>query len=124
MLSDSPPEGDVIWTDAGVQGAAKFVQRAWRLVDELAGIAARLGTPAPTEFSAAALDVRKLTHAALVKVEEDIQRLRFNRAVAQIYDLANKLSTAVGAIESRRSVTICVSPSARRQTFLCNYLRR
>jgi leucyl-tRNA synthetase len=100
VLSDSPPEGDVIWTDAGVQGASKFVQRAWRLVDELAGLAAPLGTPAPAEFSAAALDVRKLTHAALVKVEEDIQRLRFNRAVAQIYDLANKLSAAVGAVES------------------------
>jgi leucyl-tRNA synthetase len=100
VLSDSPPEGDVIWTDAGVQGAAKFVQRAWRLVDELVGLAAPLGTPAPAEFSATALDIRKVTHAALVKVEEDIQRLRFNRAVAQIYDLANKLSAAVGTIES------------------------
>ncbi|MDR3407265.1 MAG: leucine--tRNA ligase [Methylovirgula sp.] len=98
VLSDSPPEGDVIWTDAGVQGAAKFVQRAWRLVDELAGLAAPLDAPKPAEFSVAAADVRKLAHAALLKVEEDILRLRFNRAVAQLYDLANKLSAAVGAI--------------------------
>ncbi|MEW6437353.1 MAG: leucine--tRNA ligase [Pseudomonadota bacterium] len=100
VLSDSPPEGDVIWTDAGVQGAAKFVQRAWRLVDELAGLAAPPDAAAPAEFSAAAAEVRKMAHAALVKVEEDILRLRFNRAVAQLYDLANKLSAAVGAIES------------------------
>ncbi len=98
VLSDSPPEGDVIWTDAGVQGAAKFVQRAWRLVDELAGLAAPLDAPKPAEFSTAAAEVRKLAHAALLKVEEDILRLRFNRAVAQLYDLANKLSAAVGAI--------------------------
>jgi len=100
VLSDSPPEGDVIWTDAGVQGAAKFVQRAWRLVDELAGLAAPPDAAKPAEFSAAAAEVRKIAHAALVKVEEDILRLRFNRAVAQLYDLANKLSAAVGAIES------------------------
>jgi leucyl-tRNA synthetase len=98
VLSDSPPEGDVIWTDAGVQGAAKFVQRAWRLVDELASLAAPLDAPKPAEFSAPAAEVRKLAHAALVKVEEDILRLRFNRAVAQLYDLANRLSAAVGAI--------------------------
>ena len=100
VLSDSPPEGDVIWTDAGVQGAAKFVQRAWRLVDELAGLAALPGAAAPAEFAPAAVEIRKAAHAALVKVEEDILRLRFNRAVAQLYDLANKLSAAVGAIES------------------------
>ena len=98
VLSDSPPERDVIWTDAGVQGAAKFVQRAWRLVDELASLAAPRDAAKPAEFSAEAAEVRKLAHAALVKVEEDILRLRFNRAVAQLYDLANKLSTAVGAI--------------------------
>ena len=40
VLSDSPPERDVIWTEEGVQGAAKFVQRLWRLVGELKGLAA------------------------------------------------------------------------------------
>jgi leucyl-tRNA synthetase len=100
VLSDSPPEGDVIWTDAGVQGAAKFTQRAWRLVEELAGLAAPPDAAMPQGFSAAALDIRKAAHAALIKVEEDILRLRFNRAVAQLYDLANKLSAAIGAIES------------------------
>ncbi|TAL80463.1 MAG: leucine--tRNA ligase, partial [Beijerinckiaceae bacterium] len=79
MLSDSPPERDVIWTEEGVQGAARFVQRAWRLTGELAGIAAPSEAPVPNQFSTAALDVRKAAHGALLKVGEDIARLRFNR---------------------------------------------
>ena len=100
VLSDSPPERDVIWSEEGVQGAAKFVQRLWRLIGELAGIAAPAGTPQPAQMSAEATGIRRAVHMSLIKVEEDIERLRFNRAVAQIYDLANKLSAAIGAIES------------------------
>ena len=100
VLSDSPPERDVIWTEEGVQGAAKFVQRLWRLTGELVALAAEPDAPAPDEFSPAAAAVRKAVHASLLKVEEDIERLRFNRAIAQVHDLANKLGAAVGAIEN------------------------
>ncbi len=99
MLSDSPPERDVIWTEEGVQGAAKFVQRAYRLTGELAVAAAPGEAPVPNAFSAPALEIRKAAHGALLKVEADIGRLRFNRAIAHIYDLTNKLSAAIGAIE-------------------------
>ncbi len=99
VLSDSPPERDVIWTEEGVQGAAKFVQRLWRLSSELAEIAAPAGTQLPEKFSPAATDIRKAVHMSLIKVEEDLERLRFNRAVAQVHDLANKLSSAIGSIE-------------------------
>ena len=61
VLSDSPPERDVIWTDDGVQGAAKFVQRAWRLVDELAGLAAPPGTPRRPNFLPRPRRVRKMS---------------------------------------------------------------
>ncbi len=44
----------------------------------------------------------RAAHGSLIKVEEDIERLRFNRAVAQIHDLANKLSAAVGDIETAK----------------------
>jgi leucyl-tRNA synthetase len=100
MLSDSPPERDVIWTEEGVQGAAKFIQRIWRLVDELAGLAAPVAAAVPNHLSPAALEIRKAAHNALLKLEEDLKRLRFNRAIAQIYDLANRLSSAVGAIDT------------------------
>ena len=100
MLSNSPPERDVIWSEEGVQGAAKFVQRLWRLMGELKWLAAPPGTPLPANPSDAAAAVRRAAHMRLIKVEEDIERLRFNRAVAQIYDLANKLSAAIGEIET------------------------
>lgn len=98
ILSDSPPERDVIWTEEGAQGTARFIQRVWRLVNELADVAAPGDARQPPTFSEAATAVRKAAHNALIKVEEDFLRLRFNRAVAQIYDLTNRLSTAIGDI--------------------------
>ena len=100
MLSDSPPERDVIWTEEGVHARAQFVQRLWRLVGELAGLAAPVGTPPLAFIGGEAADIRKATHGALLALGDDIEQLRFNRAIARIYDLANKLSAAVGAIES------------------------
>jgi len=98
MLSDSPPERDVIWTEDGVQGAARFVQRLWRLTGEIAAVAAPAGTPAPASFGADATAIRKAAHRALIRIEDDVERLRFNRCVAHIYELANALSAAIGAI--------------------------
>ena len=99
MLSDSPPEKDVIWTEEGVHARAQFVQRLWRLIGELAGLAAPVGARAPAAVGPAAAEIRKETHGALLALGDDIEHLRFNRAVARIYDLANKLSAAVGAID-------------------------
>ncbi|HLN86201.1 MAG TPA: leucine--tRNA ligase [Candidatus Limnocylindrales bacterium] len=97
MLSDSPPERDVIWTEEGVQGAWRFVQRLWRLVGEIAGIKAP--TTRPAAFGEQALTVRKTAHRALAHVSDDIDKLRFNRCVAHIYELANALGDAIGQIE-------------------------
>jgi|SRR5579885_467209 len=94
MLSDSPPDRDVIWTEEGVQGATRFVQRLWRLTNELAELAAPAGTAKPAQFSGDALNVRKAAHAALANVSEDIERLRFNRAIAQVYQATNSLTDA------------------------------
>jgi leucyl-tRNA synthetase len=101
MLSDSPPERDVIWTEEGVQGAWRFVQRLWRLNGEIAGIT---GPDArPKEFGPEALNVRKAAHRALANVSDDIARLRFNRCVAHIYEFANALSDAIGAAQTAPS---------------------
>ena len=97
MLSDSPPERDVEWTEDRVQGASRFVQRLYRIANELADIGAKSGTPKPTEFSEAAAAVRKAAHTALARVGEDIEKLRFNRCVAHIYEAANAIGAAVDA---------------------------
>jgi leucyl-tRNA synthetase len=101
MLSDSPPDRDVIWTEEGVQGAWRFVQRLWRLIGEIAEIEAPAARPG--QFGNEALAVRKAAHRALANVTDDIAKLRFNRCVAHIYECANALSDAIGAAETAPS---------------------
>jgi leucyl-tRNA synthetase len=98
MLSDSPPERDVIWTEEGVQGSWRFVQRLWRLIGEIAAVKAPAARPAT--FGEQALAVRKAAHRALAAVSDDIDRLRFNRCVAHIYECANALGDAIGSAET------------------------
>jgi leucyl-tRNA synthetase len=90
MLSDSPPDRDVIWTEAGVEGAHRFVQRVWRLVSETAP-ALSGARPAAAKDGAAA-EVSKAAHKTLKAVGEDIGKLAFNKAVARMYELTNVLS--------------------------------
>jgi leucyl-tRNA synthetase len=90
MLSDSPPERDVIWTEFGVEGAHRFVQRVWRLVNEAAPALAGIeGRPAHEGEAAA---ISRVAHKTLKAVGEDIERLAFNKAVARIYELVNALA--------------------------------
>jgi leucyl-tRNA synthetase len=98
MLSDSPPERDVEWTERGVQGAARFTQRLWRLVGEMADIAAKAPAARPDSFTEPALAVRKAAHGALAKVTDAIEKLHFNVAVAHIYELANALGSAIAPL--------------------------
>ncbi len=97
MLSDSPPERDVIWTEEGVQGASRFVQRLWRLVNEVAERAGKAALPLPAEIGAEALELRRASHKALHDVGADIERLAFNRCVAHIYTHANALGRTLDA---------------------------
>jgi leucyl-tRNA synthetase len=95
MLSDSPPERDVLWTDEGVQGAWRLMQRLWRLVDEASSQGAKKGAKPPKELSPAAQELRRAAHRAVDAVARNIEGLRFNTAVAAIYDFANKFHTAL-----------------------------
>jgi leucyl-tRNA synthetase len=91
MLSDSPPDRDVIWSDERVQGASRFVQRLWRLVNESAEVGAAAPAARPAAFSADALALRKATHGALDKVSAGIERLHFNVCLAYIREFSNAL---------------------------------
>jgi len=100
MLSDSPPERDVEWTERGVQGAWRFSQRLWRLVGEAAEIAKLAPAERPDQFGPAALGLRKATHRALNRVTDDIEKLHFNVCVAHIYEFANTLNGVIGDVGS------------------------
>ena len=91
MLSDSPPDRDVIWTEDGVAGAYRFVQRVWRLVGELAPRLPPVGSGSPGDDAS---DLRKTAHRSLAAVGQSIDALRFNVAVARIYELVNAISSA------------------------------
>jgi leucyl-tRNA synthetase len=100
MLSDSPPERDVEWTERGVQGAWRFSQRLWRLAGEGAEIGRKAPAERPAEFSPAALALRKASHRALANVTDDIEKLHFNVCVAHIYEFANVLNGVIGDMGS------------------------
>src|SRR5712672_1204193 len=91
MLSDSPPDRDVIWSDERVQGASRFVQRLWRLVNESAEIAKTAPSARPAAFGPDALVLRKAAHGALDKVSTGIERLHFNVCLAHIREFTNVL---------------------------------
>jgi leucyl-tRNA synthetase len=95
MLSDSPPDRDVIWSEEGVQGASRFMQRLWRLVNESAEAAKIAPRDRPASFGADALALRKATHGALDKVSTGIERLHFNVCLANIREFANDLADAL-----------------------------
>ncbi len=88
MLSDSPPERDIEWTDEGAEGCWRFVQRIWRQVTETDTAAAGDET--------ASLELRRAAHRAIAAVTEDLDALRFNRAVARVYELSNAIQASSG----------------------------
>ena len=91
MLSDSPPDRDVIWSDERVQGASRFVQRLWRLVGSSVAFARAAPAARPTSFSSDALALRKAAHGALDKVSAGIEKLHFNVCLAYIREFSNAL---------------------------------
>ena len=95
VLSDSPPDRDVIWTEAGVDGASKRVQRIWRLASEAAARGAPNGATAPAETGEAATALRRAAHGALARVGDGVERFHFNICIAAINELSNALSQAL-----------------------------
>ncbi|MEN3975328.1 leucine--tRNA ligase [Emcibacter sp. SYSU 3D8] len=92
MLSDSPPERDLDWSESGIEGAWRHAQRVWRLVSEATGLPGA-DTPVPGGLSESAVALRRSTHKAIKAVTEGIDNFRFNTAVAQIYELTNAINS-------------------------------
>ncbi|AFN57505.1 leucyl-tRNA synthetase [Zymomonas mobilis] len=84
MLSDSPPERDLAWTEAGIEGCWRFMQRLWRV----AAIA--------SEEASAGIDkdLQHRLHCSIKEVGEAIEGLSFNKAIAKIHDLVNAIEKA------------------------------
>jgi leucyl-tRNA synthetase len=103
MLSDSPPERDLEWSEGGIEGAARFVQRVWRL--------------ATTDTPADGVDepLERKRHKTIAAVTEALDGLQFNKAVAQLYELVSAIEKAEpSATRSRaiRTLVTVVAPAA------------
>jgi leucyl-tRNA synthetase len=91
MLSDSPPERDLEWTEAGVTGAWRFQQRLFRIASTALAQVPPAGTPKPAAFSDAAIALRRAAHKTIAGLSADIEAFHFNKAVARLYELANSI---------------------------------
>jgi leucyl-tRNA synthetase len=100
MLSDSPPERDLEWSIAGIEGAARFVQRVWRLATG----------PQDGEGSDEALDRKR--HRTVAAVGEAIDGLQFNKAVAQLYELVSAIEKAPASASRTEAVRTLVKLAA------------
>ncbi len=98
VLSDSPPERDLVWSEAGIDGAWRFVQRVWRLAEDNA--AASEGVPEPK------LD--RAVHRTIAAVTSDIDRLQFNKAIARLYELVATLERSAAGPSRRAGVISCL----------------
>jgi leucyl-tRNA synthetase len=103
MLSDSPPERDLEWSEGGIEGAARFVQRVWRL--------------ATTDSQAGGVDepLERKRHKTIAAVTEALDGLQFNKAVAQLYELTSAIEKAEPSAtrsQTIRTLVRLVAPAA------------
>src|SRR3546814_4652629 len=103
MLSDSPPERDLPWSEAGIEGAWRFVQRLWRIFGDTENVG----------DGGEDLGLARKLHQAIAGVAADIEALDFNKAVAKIHALANEIEKAQPSAtraEACRTLILLVAP--------------
>ena len=103
MLSDSPPERDLEWSEAGIEGASRFVQRVWKL--------ATGSKPADGEDES----LKRKLHRTIAAVGDAIEQLQFNKAVAQLYELTSAIEKAKPSAtrhEAVRALLLLAAPAA------------
>lgn len=96
MLSDSPPDRDLEWTDAGIDGAWRYINRLWKLVQTLAPTVKTMAA-LPSIQDQNALALRRTTHKAIADVTRNIEQFHFNKAVARIRELSNAIEDVAKA---------------------------
>ena len=96
MLSDSPPERDLEWSGEGIEGAARFMQRLWRLADEniveaIGGESESIKRSDEGIKTISSEELERITHQTIRDATKDIEQLRFNRAIAKLRSLCNNI---------------------------------
>ncbi len=101
MLSDSPPERDFEWTEAGIEGSWRYINKLWRLItSHLSDLKSIKSFETPLSFSKNAMALRKATHRTINHVTQDIERFHYNRYIAHLREFSNFLETFTSSEES------------------------
>ncbi len=124
ILFKAPPEKDLEWDDADVEGQFRFLQRIWRLVAGAAerglSLAAPASFPCPVELSAAGKELRRAVHTAITAIDEDLAdgHYQFNTAISELMKLSNAMGSHLErveepvAVEALRSLLLLLAPFA------------
>jgi leucyl-tRNA synthetase len=91
LLSDSPPERDLEWTETGIEGIWRYVNRLLRMVSEPLVALPPPISAVPATLSPPVAAIRRAIHKTIAAVTDDLDKFRFNRAVARIRELTNAL---------------------------------
>ena len=103
MLSDSPPERDLEWTEAGIEGAFRFMQKIWRLAQN-ADYSGRDFNPDRANLSEQDKTLLRVLHKSIQSIETDIDRFAFNRCVAHLHVLVNAISKSEGEQQHNKAI--------------------
>ena len=108
MLSDSPPERDLEWTESGVEGAHRFIQKIWKLAQNTAKSPEGFTLTPDMALTPAEEAVIRGLHKAIEDISTDIERFAFNRCVAHLHILVNSLSEYRSAEDVNEDIFACV----------------
>lgn len=93
-LFAAPPEKDLDWSDQGVEGSFRFLNRVWRLVFEVLPFIGSAGKPDPAALGDGARDLRRTVHKTIRKVTDDLdERFHFNTAISAVMELVNAIQS-------------------------------
>ena len=109
ILFASPPERELEWSDAGVEGSYRFLTRVWRLI----ALTPAFGHPSPASGRGAGSEgVTKKLHKTIKGVTEDIERFSFNTAIAKIMELVNIMQSEKFDRDCAEKLLLLLSPFA------------
>ena len=110
ILFIAPPEKDFDWDPKAVEGANRFLKRAWRMVWQLVGDADFDAVVDPASLSGAALELNREMHRTLAKCTDDFERAQFNTAISAMMELVNAASAYLNATEAgKRDGALCAA---------------
>jgi leucyl-tRNA synthetase len=97
LLSDSPPERDLEWSESGIEGAWRYIQKLWRFVTDIAPKLKGINTQS---LGDEAHPLRKLSHKTIKAVNQDLKKFHFNKTVARLRELHNAINDSAGKMTS------------------------